>query len=69
MIELIVRAVLTAALIYLFAGALFTIFFLLKGIKKVDYDSHGSSWGFYLIIVPGCIMLWPLLLIKWIQND
>jgi hypothetical protein len=54
-------------LVYLLAGVVFAIFFLLKGIEKVDEAAHGSGWGFRLIIFPGTVALWPLLLKKWIS--
>ena len=42
--------------------------FLLRGIKKVDKGAHGGSIGFYIIIIPGVIVFWPLLSVKWIKN-
>ena len=56
-----------ALAIYLLAGVLFAIFFLTKGIEKIDTAAHGSGWGFRLIILPGTIVLWPVLLNKWIK--
>lgn len=32
----------------------------------VDEGAHGSGWGFRLIIIPGIVVFWPLLLRKWI---
>lgn len=52
---------------YLFAGILFTIFFQVKGINQIDEGAHGSSIGFRIVIIPGCIIFWPLLLKKWIK--
>ncbi len=51
--------------LYLVAGSLFAIFFLSKGMEKIDKATHGSGWGFRLIILPGTIVLWPVLLKKW----
>jgi hypothetical protein len=51
--------------IYLIAGLLFAIVFLLKGIEKADESAHGATPGFKIIIIPGVIALWPLLLNKW----
>ncbi|MBD0298058.1 MAG: hypothetical protein ICV84_23160 [Flavisolibacter sp.] len=42
-------------------------FFLARGLQKIDEDVPGSSWGFRIIIIPGCILLWPVLLRKWIR--
>jgi hypothetical protein len=53
--------------IYLAAGLLFAVIFLIKGIERVDASAHGATWGFKLIIIPGIMALWPVLLNKWIK--
>ena len=55
------------ALVYLMLGTLFAFAFLTKGIKTVDHSAQGASLGFKLLIAPGCIALWPVLLSKWIK--
>jgi hypothetical protein len=55
--------------IYLTAGAAFAGPFVLRGVDKIDEGSKGSSWGFRLIIIPGTIVFWPLLLKKWIRKN
>jgi hypothetical protein len=62
-----VTVILWLMLIYLFAGIVFASLFLFKGIHIVDEGAHGSSRGFYIIIIPGIVLLWPLLLKKWIH--
>ncbi len=64
---MMVSILLIVAELYLIAGILFAILSLSKGIKKVDAAAHGSGWGFRLVILPGIIVLWPVLLIKWIK--
>jgi len=54
-------------LVYLVVGIIFAIFFLRKGIEKMDTAAHGSGIGFRLIILPGTIALWPVLLKKWMN--
>lgn len=66
--EEIISILFIIAGIYLAAGLLFAIVFLLKGIEKVDEGAHGATWGFKLIIIPGIMALWPLLLKKWIRS-
>jgi hypothetical protein len=51
---------------YLVCGVLFAVPFLYRWIEKTDESSAGASWGFRLIILPGCIVFWPLLLRKYI---
>ncbi|MFT3908166.1 MAG: hypothetical protein QM737_01970 [Ferruginibacter sp.] len=53
--------------IYLICGLLFSIIFISKGLKVLDEGSHGSGIGFKLIIIPGCMIFWPVLLNKWIK--
>jgi hypothetical protein len=60
--------ILFTVLIYLLAGLAFLLPFLLKGIKKIDEGAHGGSVGFYIIIIPGVIVFWPVLLKKWIKK-
>lgn len=65
--EVMVSILLIAALFYIAAGFLFATLFLSAGIKKVDVTTHGSGLGFKLIILPGVIVFWPVLLQKWIK--
>jgi len=67
MLITIVSFFLIEIVVYLFAGIVFTIFFQAKGLSKIDEGVHGSSWGFRIIIIPGCIVFWPLLLKKWVK--
>jgi len=53
---------------YLVAGSLFALVFILFGVQKVDPTAHGSTAGFRIIIIPGCILLWPILLRKWLNT-
>ena len=64
--ELAITIVLIIFLTYLVAGAVFVIPFQIKGLQKVDENVHGSSIGFRIIIIPGCILFWPLLLERWL---
>lgn len=62
--DTVVYMVVIVAGLYLLAGAVFAIFFLTKGIAKMDTAAHDSGWGFRLIILPGTIALWPVLFKK-----
>ena len=62
-----IELVLIIVLIYLIAGVLFVIPFLLKGLTKVDEGAHGGTIGFKIIIIPGVIVFWPVLLSKWLK--
>lgn len=62
-----ISIILVCAAIYLVMGLLFAIPFVLKGVDAVDEGAHGAGWGFRLIIIPGTIVFWPLLLRKWMH--
>ena len=48
--------------LYLLAGLLFAVPFVLRGVNRIDPVAREGSWGFRLIILPGVVALWPLLL-------
>jgi hypothetical protein len=53
---------------YLSAGVMFSIPFLVKWIYRLDEATHESSLTFKLMIVPGCIIFWPVLLKKYLKS-
>ena len=63
----ILNIILTILLIYLSCGFVFAIPFVIKGANKIDEGAHGATWGFRLIIMPATIVLWPVLLKKWMK--
>ncbi|HKD04621.1 MAG TPA: hypothetical protein VKB79_01855 [Bryobacteraceae bacterium] len=50
-------------------GVLFAVAFVTKGISRVDPAAKGSGTGFRLIVFPGTVALWPLLLLLWIDKS
>ena len=69
MYESIVVSVLTAMDVYLALGLVFAIAFVIFGVGKIDGNAVKGSWGFRLLILPGCMALWPLLLKRWLQKS
>ena len=66
MMGIIVKLVFIAVAVYLCCGVIFSFFFIRKGMKAIDPDgTHGSPVGFKIIIIPGVIVFWSLLLKKW----
>jgi hypothetical protein len=61
----IVSIILVMTSVYLFAGLVFAIPFISKGVGKIDEGAANSGRGFRLIIIPGTIVFWPVLLKKW----
>jgi hypothetical protein len=54
--------------IYLACGLVFAIPFALMGVKRIDPHAANGSWGFRLLIVPGTMALWPMLLHRWMKG-
>ena len=66
--EKAVELVLLILTVYLLGGFLFAIPFVWKGVTRIDPDgAKGTRWGFRLIIFPGTMVFWPVLLAKWIK--
>ena len=54
--------------IYLICGCLFAIPFAWAGVKRMDPHAAHGSWGFRLLIIPGTLAFWPLLLRRWLKG-
>lgn len=63
----IISILLLMALLYVLVGLVFTAIFIFRGLEKIDEATQNASAGFKIIIIPGCIVLWPFLLKKWIH--
>jgi hypothetical protein len=50
---------------YLAYGLVFALFFVSKGVKKIDPHAAHGTWGFRLLLIPGAAAFWPLLLKRW----
>jgi len=53
---------------YLACGFVFALPFVLLGVKKIDPHATHGSWGFRLLIIPGTMAFWPLLLRRWLKG-
>lgn len=53
--------------VYLAMGLLFSVFFLWKGIEKVDAHTEGAGLVFKLLFFPGMCVFWPLFLKRWFK--
>ena len=51
---------------YTLLGGIFSIPFLFKWITIVDEAARESSWSFKIMILPGCIIFWPVLLKRYL---
>jgi membrane protein implicated in regulation of membrane protease activity len=53
---------------YLACGVVFAIPFLARGAAAIDPGAREGSWGFRLIVLPGVVALWPVLLRRWLAR-
>lgn len=54
---------------YLAVGILFALPFIWFGVGKIDAHARSGSRAFRLVILPGTVALWPLLLRRWLKDD
>ena len=54
--------------VYLACGLVFAIPFVIAGAGRMDPHAAHGSWGFRLLIIPGTMALWPLLLRRWMRG-
>ena len=65
---MIAAALLILLGVYLGCGLMFALPFVLFGVKKIDPHAAHGSWGFRLLIFPGTLVFWPLLLRRWMKG-
>lgn len=63
-VELIIKAVRA----YLFTGAIFSAFFVIFGIHRLDPGARGWTIGFRIMIFPGLCVFYPLFAIRWLRG-
>ena len=57
-----------ALALYGLAGLIFALAFQLRGLSRIDAAARGAGLGFRLLILPGMVALWPLLLSRWREH-
>lgn len=62
-IDLAERIVLCAG-VYLAIGAVIAAPFVWRGAGFIDHAARGAGAGFRLLLVPGVILLWPMILLR-----
>ena len=56
------------ATLWLYGGGAVAVAFLLFGIDRVDANSRGA-YIFRPLLVPGVVLLWPLVLWRWLALE
>ena len=52
---------------YLVIGLLFGLWFIFNGVQKVDAGMKDVKWILRLMLLPGSIALWPVMLRKYLK--
>ena len=60
------EALVIVAAVYALLGVLFAVPFVLKGAGRIDAAAEDGSIGFRVLIFPGAVAFWPLLLRRWL---
>jgi hypothetical protein len=53
---------------YLAVGLAFAIPFAVRWVGRVDPAARQGTWGFRALIVPGSMLLWPLLVSRLLRG-
>ncbi len=54
--------------VYLAAGLLVAVPFVIIGVQRIDPQAAHGTWGFRCLILPGVTAFWPWLLWRWIKG-
>jgi hypothetical protein len=53
---------------YAACGVVFAVPFAWRGAGRIDPRAGRANWGFRLLVIPGAVALWPLLLRRWVAG-
>lgn len=54
--------------LYLLLGFLFGLWFVFRGVQKIDPGMDGAKWPMRLLLLPGSLALWPVLWRKYVRR-
>jgi hypothetical protein len=55
--------------LYVALGVAFAVVFVSVGVKRLDSQAIGTGVGFRILIFPGSVAFWPLLLRRWARGN
>ena len=64
----ILEIVLQIAGLYVLIGLIFSLLFIAVGAGKIDPNAKKSTIGFKLVIIPGAMLFWPVLALRWLKG-
>lgn len=53
---------------YAAVGAVVGALFIAVGLDRIDSAAHGS-WLFRALLMPGLVLLWPVVLLRWLRLE
>lgn len=68
MFERIAVLFVDALSVYVAVGVAFAVAFVCVGVKRIDSQAIGTGVGFRILIFPGSVAFWPLLLRSWARG-
>ena len=54
---------------YVGIGVLFAVPFVVRGVGRIDPAAREGTIGFRIIVFPGVVAFWPLLLRRWMSGS
>lgn len=63
----VAETIILAVASYAILGVVFAVWFVFRGVERIDPVAQGGPVGFRLLILPGSAALWPLLLIRCLR--
>jgi len=60
--QLIISYILFAVGLYAGIGLLYAVVFVFKRVNRIDPDAQEAGFAFRLLIIPGVIVFWPVLM-------
>jgi hypothetical protein len=55
--------------VYFVIGALLATAIAFLGLARIDSGASGMPWSARLLILPGLVALWPLMLVKCLKRE
>jgi hypothetical protein len=68
MFETLAKAFVVALEAYAGLGLIFAVPFVCIGAQRLDCEAQGSGFAFRLLILPGVVAFWPMLLYRWTRG-